>query len=303
MISALSGFTLIGVIVGVGWAVRRWGRLPAETESVAGRLVYAVLAPCLLFTGAAAADMRLLFSEPLLVSTAAALLAFGLHALTTRGRDRGTKVIGALAGGYTNANYIGIPVATYVLGDAALVVPIVMLQLLIITPLALTLLQITATGHASWRDTLTAPLRMPLTVAVVLGALVSVTGLRLPTVIADPIATMGDAAVPVVLIAFGMSLSGRRVLAAGPDRWPTVAAVVLKTAIMPAMAFLLATALSLPSDAVYAVTVLAALPTAKNIFLYAQRFTAGLVLARDAIFLSTIACVPALLVIVLLIHP
>ena len=33
--------------------------------------------------------------------------------------------MGALTAGYTNANYIGIPVATYVLGDAALVVPIV----------------------------------------------------------------------------------------------------------------------------------------------------------------------------------
>ncbi len=303
MISALSGFALIGVIVGVGWAVRRWGNLPAETEPVAGRLVYAVLAPCLLFTGAAAADMRLLFTEPLLVSTAAAFLAFGLHALTTRGRDRGTKIIGALAGGYTNANYIGIPVATYVLGDAALVVPIVMLQLLIITPLALTLLQIATTGRASWRATLTTPLRMPLTVAVVLGALVSVTGLELPALVAEPIATMGDAAVPVVLIAFGMSLSGRRVLAPGPDRVPTVAAVLLKTAVMPAIAFLLAMALRLPAEAVYAVTVLAALPTAQNIFLYAQRFGAGLVLARDAVFLSTIACVPALLAIVLLIHP
>ena len=139
MISALSGFALIGVIVGVGWAVGRWGRLPAETESVVGRLVYAVLTPCLLFTSTSASDLRLLFSEPLLVSAAAAFLAFGLHTLSSRGRDRGTRIIGALSAGYNNAGYIGIPVATYMLGDAALVVPIVMLQLLVITPLALTL--------------------------------------------------------------------------------------------------------------------------------------------------------------------
>jgi len=49
-----------------------------------------------------------------------------------------------------------------------------------------------------------------------------------------------------------------------------------------------------------AVTVLAALPTAQNIFLYAQRFEAGVIVARDAIFLSTIACVPVLLLIALL---
>jgi predicted permease len=124
--------------------------------------------------------------------------------------------------------------------------------------------------------------------------------MRLPTVIAAPITTMGHAAVPVVLIAFGMSLSGRRVLAAGPDRIATIAAVLLKIAGMPAIAFLLAVVLGLSHERAYAVSVLAALPTAQNIFLYGQRFGVGLVLARDAIFLSTLLCAPALLLITLL---
>jgi predicted permease len=300
MISALSGFALIGVIVLVGWTAGRWGGLPQNAEGVLGRLVYAVMTPCLLYTGVAAADLGVLLSEPLIVSTAAALICFGLHALVVRRRDRGTRIVGALAAGYTNANYIGIPVATYVLGNAALVVPIVMLQLLIITPIALTLLQIATTGRASVRSTLTAPLRNPLIVAVMVGVITSVTGLGLPAVLADPIATIGSAAVPVVLIAFGMSLSRRQILAADTDRVATIAAVALKVAGMPAIAFLLAVALGLTHDETYAVTVLAALPTAQNIFVYAQRFQTGLVLARDAIFLSTVACVPVLLLIAVL---
>jgi len=300
MISALSGFALIGVIVLVGWATPRWGGLPENAEAVLGRLVYSVMTPCLLFSGVAAADLGVLLSEPLVVSTAAALGCFGLHVLIVRRGDRGTRIVGALAAGYTNANYIGIPVATYVLGDAALVVPIVMLQLLIVTPVALTLLEFATAGHASWRSTVTAPVRNPLIVAVVLGLVSSVTGLRLPAVLAHPIATIGSAAVPVVLIAFGMSLSGLRLLAPGPDRVATITAVVLKTAGMPAFAFLLAVALGLARDATYAVTVLAGLPTAQNSFLYAQRFQTGLALARDAIFLSTVVCVPALLLIAIL---
>jgi malonate transporter len=300
MVSALSGFALIGVIVLVGWAVRRWGGLPENAEAVIGRLVYLVLTPCLLFTGVATADLSVLFSEPLLVSTAAACLCFGLQVLIIRGRDRATWIMGALAAGYTNANYIGIPVATYVLGNAALVVPIVMLQLLIITPVALTLLELATTGHASWRSALTRPVRNPLIVAVVLGALVALTGLRLPGLVADPLIRIGQAAVPVVLIVFGMSLSGRRVLAPGPDRAATISAVMLKTVGMPALAFGLAVALGLDRNATYAVTILAGLPTAQNVFLYGQRFDTGLILARDAIFLSTIVCVPALLLIALL---
>src|SRR6185295_17659501 len=117
---------LIGVIVLVGWVVRRFVRLPENAETVLSRIVYTVMTPCLLFTGVAAADARALLSEPLIVSAAAAVLCFGLQALISRGRDRSTRIVGALAAGYTNANYIGIPVATYVLGDAALVGPIVL---------------------------------------------------------------------------------------------------------------------------------------------------------------------------------
>jgi malonate transporter len=302
MISAFSGFALIGVIVLAGWLTRRLAGLPAEAEAVLGRLVYTVLAPCLLFTGVARADLDVLFSEPLLVSTAAAVLCFALFALLIRGRDRGTTIMGALASGYTNANYIGIPVATYVLGNAALVVPIVMLQLLIITPVALTMLETATTGHASWRGVLMTPLRNPLIAAVVLGAILALTGRHLPALLAAPIDAIGSAAVPVVLIAFGMSLSGRGVLTAGSDRTATLTAVALKVAGMPAIAFALARALNLPHDATFAVTVLAALPTAQNVFLYGQRFNAGPVLTRDAIFLSTLACAPALLLITALFH-
>lgn len=278
----------------MGWIVGRWVEFPV---AALGRLVYLVLAPCLLFTVVSKADLGVLFSEPLLVSTAAACVCFALYPLLVRGRDPGTRIVGALAGGYTNANYIGLPIATYVLHDAALVVPIVILQVLVITPVALTLLEIVTVGHASVRSVLATPLKNPLIAAVILGALVAVTGVRLPTVVADPIATVGEAAVPVVLLVFGLSLHGQRMLAPGSDRVATIVAVAMKTAVMPAVALGLATALRLPRDATYSVTVLAGLPTAQNVFLYAQRFSAGLVLIRDAIFLSTLACVPALLLI------
>ncbi|AEV85421.1 transporter [Actinoplanes sp. SE50] len=297
MAHALSGFLLIGVIVLAGWGLRRWGRLPPDAEAVLARVVWLVLNPCLLFTGVAAADPAALFSEPLLVSAGAAVVCFGLFALICRGRS---PVVGALAAGYVNANFIGIPIATYVLGDAALAVPIIMLQLLVITPVALTLLEIATTGRASWRGTVTAPLRNPLIVATLLGAATGATGLRLPAVLLDPVTTIGHAAVPMVLIAFGMSLSGRRILAPGPDRRATLVAAGLKTVGMPLAACGLAAGLRLPHDQAYAVTVLAGLPTAQNVYLYGQRFATGTVLARDVILLTTLACVPVLLLVTFL---
>ncbi|MEU4562436.1 AEC family transporter [Actinoplanes sp. NPDC023936] len=297
MIDALSGFLLLAVIVMIGWALRRWGSLPENAEAVLGRIAYTALAPCLLFEGTLTADLRLLVSGPLLVSTLAAVTCFAIFVLIFWRRDRGTRILGALAGGYTNANYIGIPVATYVLGDASLVVPIVFLQLLIITPLALMLLESATSRRSPARWAFLKPAANPLVIAVTLGAFVNFSGVRVPSALLDPISTVGNAAVPVVLIAFGMSLSGRRVLAPGPDRLPTVVAVTLKLLVMPAVAVLLALALGLSRDAAYTVTILATLPTAQNIYLYAQRFASGLVLIRDAIFLSTVGCLPVMLLI------
>jgi malonate transporter and related proteins len=301
--NALSGFALLGVIVLAGWALRRWGSLPDDTEAVLGRVAYLVLAPCLLFGGTADADLHLLVSGPLLVSALAALVCFATFAAIFVRRDRGTLVLGALAGGYTNANYIGIPIATYVLGDASLVVPIVFLQLLILTPLAMALLETTTASRRSWRAAALRPVRNPLIVAVTLGALVNATGVRLPAVLTEPAATIGQATVPVVLLAFGMSLSGRGVLAPGPERLPTVVAVLLKTTVMPMAAFLLAALLGLTPEATYIVTILAALPAAQNLYLYAQQFGTASVLVRDAIFLSTIGCLPAMLAITVLLAP
>ena len=42
------------------------------------------------------------------------------------------------------------------------------------------------------------------------------------------------------------------------------------------------------------VVVLAALPTAQNLFNYAQRYGEGYTLVRDVIFLTTVGCVPVL---------
>lgn len=73
-------------------------------------------------------------------------------------------------------------------------------------------------------------------------------------------------------------------------------AVALKTLAQPVVAYLVARyALGLPQPTVLACTVTAALPTAQNVFVYAVRYDRGVVLARDAVLLSTVAAVPVLI--------
>ena len=55
-------------------------------------------------------------------------------------RDRGDTVIGAFASAYVNAGNLGLPIASYVLGDASLIGPTLLTQLLILQPLGLAVL-------------------------------------------------------------------------------------------------------------------------------------------------------------------
>jgi hypothetical protein len=76
---------------------------------------------------------------------------------------------------------------------------------------------------------------------------------------------------------------------------------VLKLLVQPATGYLVARfLLDLEGTALLAVTVLAALPTAQNIFVHATRYDVGVVLARDSIFLTTILSVPTLIAIAVL---
>ncbi|MEK6438087.1 hypothetical protein [Pseudonocardia sp. T1-2H] len=75
--------------------------------------------------------------------------------------------------------------------------------------------------------------------------------------------------------------------------------MVIKTVLHPLIAYLIGgPILGLEGHALLAVVVLAALPTAQNVFGYAVRFDQGVVLGRDAALTTTIVSVPVLIAVV-----
>ncbi len=301
MAGVLTGFAVIGVIILVGYIVGRTGILGEHARFVLSRIVFSVLSPCLLLTVLADANVHVLFSRLLIVSFLAAVACFALFAVVALAlwrRPITQVVVGSLAAGYTNANNIGVPVAVYVLGNAAYSAPVVLLQLLVFTPVALGILDAKTRGSVSVRRILLQPVTNPLTLGSALGVIISVTGVHVPDPIFEPFRLIGEAAVPLVLISFGMSLSGARLLQPGSGRRDVLYAAALKVAGMPAIAWALGEfVFGLRGHDLFVVTALAALPSAQNVFNYAQRYERGEVIARDAVLITTLASVPALLLV------
>lgn len=147
-------------------------------------------------------------------------------------------------------------------------------------------------------------LKNPMLIGSALGVLVSVLGVRLPEIVSEPIHLVAGACVPVMLISYGISLHGQRVLTTAGRRRDVLLASALKLLVMPLAAWLLGYFVFRLSPAdVFAVTVLATLPTAQNVFNYAQQYRTGEIVARDTIFVTTLLSVPALVVVALLLTP
>jgi malonate transporter len=301
MTGVLVGFAIIGFIIAVGYLVGRLGILGASAGFVLNRIVFFVLSPCLLFTVLESAKVSSLFSSLMVVSLVAALVAFTGYVAVAKfawHRDLPEIVVGTLGAGYVNANNIGIPVAVYVLGSAAYSAPVVLLQLLVFAPIALTILDVSTTGRVSVGRVLLKPLSNPLIIGSALGVILAMTSWHPPAAVLKPFELLGGAAVPVVLLAFGMSLHGQKLLQAGSGRRDVLVASAIKLVGMPVAAWLLGHfVFGVHGHPLFVVVALAALPTAQNVFNYAQRYTRGEIIARDTVLITTIGSIPVLVVV------
>ena len=309
----VAGLAVFGVVIAVGWLLVRTRAVPADADGVLTRVCFFAATPALLVTTLSRADLTAVVSRTTAVAVAAELVAivsaWCLHRLVLR-RSTAEATIGALASGYVNAANLGIPVAVLVLGDAATIAPILLLQLLVLTHVTFTVLDaVTRRGNPSRLATLTVPLRNPLLWGVVAGTAANLSGLDLTAWCggypAQGLEMLGRVAVPLMMLALGMSLAGapRPLRSPEPDasvrgagrRSGLWLAVGWKLAVMPGLAVVVGLATGLSGAQLLTPVVTATLPTAQNVFMYASRYGVGKDLARDAVLLTTAGFVPVVL--------
>lgn len=296
------GFATIGAVIALGALLAHLRVLDASAQVILSRLAFFVASPALMVVTLAEADVSAVLSRNLVASVAGVVAAGGVYILLARliwRRPLGHTTIGTLAASYVNAGNLGIPVAAYVLGSAAYVAPTLLMQLLVMQPLALAVLDADARGsRAPLRTIIAQPFTNPLTLGSLVGLTLAITGWTLPPAVQDPIELVGHMAVPAMLIAYGIALRLGPGLGSGGSAAEVGATSALKLAAQPLAAFLVARyALGVEGHALLAIVVTSALPTAQNIFVHATRFDRATVLARDTILITTVGSVPVILLV------
>ena len=211
----ISGLAVFAVVIAVGWALVRFGAVPAGSDTILTGVCFYAATPALLVTTIGGADLATVVSRAtlagLLAETLGIVSAWLVHRLALR-RSVAESTIGALAAGYVNAANLGIPVLVVLLGGATAIAPILLLQLLVISPAAFAVLDVTTArgagpGPAVW----TAPLRNPLLLGVVAGLVVNLTGWDAGAaaggLVANSLGTLGALAVTLMMLSLGMSLA------------------------------------------------------------------------------------------------
>ena len=306
MLGVLAGFFVVWCIILVGMFVGRRGILGENARSVLSALTFFVASPALLFETLSKANLNDIFAAPLLVTAIGAIATAALFFIIVRfllKRSVPESLMSSMGASLANSANLGIPIAVFVLGDASYVAPLLIFQLAFFTPLFLMALDATTSTHR------TTPLgfvlmilRNPMIVGSGLGLLVAGTGWHVPELVMQPIHLIGGAAIPAMLLAFGMSLNGSRPLQASAGRrLDTLLASSFKLIVHPALAYVFARfALGMENQALFAVVVTSALPTAQNVFVAASRYQTGLTVAKDTVLITTIVAVPAMIGVALL---
>lgn len=297
----LTGFSLVWVIIALGYLLGRYKVLGEGAQQVLNRFTFFVASPALLFETISRANFHEVFGNSFWIVAASALIAAAVFLIIWLLRKKPLDAefaVGAMTASYANANNLGLPIAVYVLGNAALAAPVVVFQLAIYQPLFVILIEVLRQRKsAPIGKILLGVVRNPLLIAALAGVVVAVSGWKPADIVFQPFELVGGAAVPCALIAFGISLFGAKPLAEPTSRFSVLSATTIKLILQPLAAFLLARfAFQLDGTALFAAVVLAGLPTAQNVYVIAARYQVGLIQAKDTVLLSTAIAVPAMLI-------
>lgn len=295
-------------LVGCGWLAARRGWLPLQAIPGMNSFVLFFALPCMLFRFAADTPIaQLLDAQVFGLYLLCAVTMVAIAVATTRRGKTGWNdaAFGALVAAFPNSGFMGVPLLVALLGAraagpaiVALAVDMVLTSSLCIALSRLDSAAAHGAGQAAARA-LRGTVRNPLPWAIALGYASSATQLALPQPVMRGLGMLADAASPVALFTIGMMLA-RQGTASSETSRPSfgdgnvVQVVFYKLALHPLLVLAtghaaISMGLSLDPFALTVLVLAAALPSASNVPILAERFGADAARIARIVMLSTVA--------------
>lgn len=291
---------IVFALIALGYAAAAIRLIKESTGDGLADFVFTVAIPLFLFRTIATAEFD--HGPPFLlwaVYFATVLVTWTLGHVTTRlifGRDTRAGVVAGLTASFSNLAVLGIPFFIGIFGEPGFAIlsqllsvhlPIMMGASILLFDWALRrdgISNAPASLRAMAGSFLRQLLSNPLILGILAGVVVRVSGFTVPSIADKVIASLGMVAGPVALFSMGIALRGYGIRGQIPS---SLLLVMLKLAVMPAIALAFALMVGLPELPAKVAVAAASLPTGANPWLIATRFGTGQRLASTSMTIST----------------
>jgi predicted permease len=291
-----------------GYIAARRRMLPFEAITGLNTFVLYFALPCMLYRfGAGTPIAQLLDGSAIAVYLLCALVLVGFVVAVSMNRriNWNDASFGALVAAFPNTGFMGVPLLVALLGAGAAgpAILTILVDLVVTSSLCIALSRMDSAGEhgaaAAAKKALAGVAINPMPWAILLGGLTSALAWKPAGPVMATVSLLADAASPVALFTIGAVLARSQAVAAQSERAPLplrdfVPVAFVKLVVHPLLVLLVgasAISLGLPLER-FALTVMvlvAALPSASNVSMLAERFGADTGRIARIILLTTAA--------------
>ena len=291
-----------------GYLAARRQMLPFEAIPGLNGFVLYFAVPCMLFRFGASTPIAQILDISAFFTYAfsgVVIVAFVVAVTLNQRIGWNDAAFGALVATFPNTGFMGVPLLVALLGTAAAgpAIVTIVIDMLITTSLCIALSRLDGAGEHGMRtaakNALLGMTKNPMPWAILLGTLFSAFQVSMPGPVDKTVGLLADAASPVALFTIGAVLARSQKFAHhsehGPLTWKDYVPVALvKLFLHPLLVLavgLAAISMGLPLDgfALKVMVLVAALPSASNVVMLAERFEADNGRIARIILVSTAA--------------
>ena len=289
---SLNATVPVFLVIVLGYLFRRAGILNEEFVRVANSFCFRITLPVLLFCNMYAADLRSDFNPRLLLFcvTVTTVMFFGIWLLTRLLLKDKTMVGAFVQACYrSSVSVLGVAFITNIYGDAGLAPQMILGSVPLFNVYAVLVLTFEGENRGSGRENLLRAAKgvvtNPVLIGVMLGMAASLLQLHIPAAVDKTLNMVGSVTTPLALICIGAGFEGKKALA---KLGPTVAATVVKLAVLPGVFLPAAVALGFRGQALMTILIMLGTPTNFGCYVMAKNMKGDGVLTSSVIVSTTL---------------
>lgn len=294
---ALEKLAPVVLAFGCGVLLARRKVVPADSSKVFADYAFLFAVPCFLFGNIYRSDLAALFDWRAITgyaaATGAAVVLAGAVAWAFGVRDPRGVALRIMAAVQVNTAYFAVPVFIMLFGNAAPVFPVLLFQVCVLSLVIIAIMELGRADRAGGPgrrlgSAVVASLATPVVIACNAGIVLNLLAVRVPEVVLDSSAFVGQSASPVALFALGLHLGGTGLKVrdtTAEEMW----LVAFKCVAFPLLAFAVCRyGFGVDGDWLHHLVLIAAMPAPQNLFVFAQRYEVSVDLSAALVVKSSV---------------